>query len=73
MGLAPIKITSREYDVLTRLGMKTPEIAQDLELSIGTINKHYYKLSAKLNATSRSEILVKALKIGLIDVPELII
>ena len=73
MGLAPLTITPREYDVLVRLGMKSNEIANDLGLSMGTINKHYYKLSAKLNASSRTEILVKALKIGLIHTAELII
>jgi DNA-binding NarL/FixJ family response regulator len=73
MGLEPITLTSREYDVLTRLGMKTQDIAEDLEITIGTVNKYYYRLSAKLNANTRAEVIIKALKLGLVEAWEFII
>ena len=73
MGLEPITLTSREYDVLTRLGMTTSAIAEDLEVTVGTVNKYYYRLSAKLNASTRAEIIIKALRLGLVKVWEFIV
>lgn len=73
MGLKPITITSREYDVLTRLSKRNLDIADELEISIGAVNKMYYKLSGKFDASSRAEIVLKALKQGLVDINDFII
>lgn len=73
MGLEPITLTSREYDVLVRLGMTTKDIAKDLGVTVGSINKYYYRLSAKLNASTRTEVIIKALNQRLIEYWEFIV
>lgn len=73
MGLKPITLTSREYDVLIRLTKRNLDIADELGTTIGLVNKQYYKLSGKLDASSRAEMIVKALRLGLVDLWDFII
>jgi len=68
LGLEPIRLTSREYDVLVRLSKQNKDIAKELGTTVGLVNKYYYYLSAKLNATTRTEVVIKALKEGLVDI-----
>lgn len=63
-----LRITPREYDVLTRLHWRTKDIAVDLGVGECTVIKMYSILSKKLNANSRAEIIVKALRYGIVDI-----
>lgn len=65
MGL--IKLTEKEYDLITMLDKTNQEIADETGEPIGTINYRYYRLSAKLNVTSRTQMVIKALKYGLVE------
>lgn len=62
-----VKLTPREYDVLIRLHMTTKEIADDLGVSIPTINTMYQVLAKKFNAKSRTGIVLNALRYGVIE------
>lgn len=68
-----VKLTSREYDVLTRLHKTNKEIAQELGISEFTVRVIYYNLSGKFNANTRTAIMVKALKLGLVDLDAFIL
>lgn len=63
-----LKITPREYDVLTRLHWRTKDIAEDLGVGEATVIKMYSILSKKLKVNSRSAIIVKALQYGIVDI-----
>ena len=65
--MVKLKITPREYDVLTRLHWRTKDIAQDLGVGECTVIKMYSNLSKKFNANSRAEIIVKALQYGIVE------
>ena len=63
-----LRITPREYDVLTRLHWRTKDIAEDLGVGEPTVIKMYSSLSKKLNTNSRAGIIVKALQYGIVDI-----
>ena len=65
-GLA---ISPREHEVLTLIaeGLADKEIAEATGISRFTVNKHVRSLLCKLEAVSRTQAAVKALKLGLID------
>lgn len=62
-------MTSREREVLSLLanGKKNPEIAEQLSISIKTVEKHRASLMSKLGVHSIAELLVCALREGLLD------
>ena len=64
------KLTKRELDVLMALatGKNNKNIAQSLGVSPKTIDTHRTNLLRKMNVNSTASLLVKALKIGLLDV-----
>ncbi|MCG8492412.1 MAG: response regulator transcription factor [Sneathiellales bacterium] len=64
-----VKLTNREREVLSMIatGQQNGEIAKRLFLSIRTVEKHRASLMAKLGVHSASELLVHALKEGLLD------
>lgn len=64
------RLTPREMDVLRALarGSSDKEIAGDLSLSTETVRTHMVNILGKLNASSRLQALVLAIKYGLVEV-----
>jgi len=65
----PDDLTDREVDVLRRiaLGLTNREIADELYLSVRTIETHRQHIQQKLRLSSRAELVRYALKQGLFD------
>ena len=61
-------LSERELEVLRLVaaGLRNAEIASELFLSVGTVKKHVYNLSAKLGAASRTGAVALARKAGLL-------
>ncbi len=64
----PTTLSPREYEVLQLItkGKKTNQIAEELHLSIHTINSHRKNILKKLNLKSPAELIVYALESGLV-------
>lgn len=64
----PTNLTPREYEVLELItrGKTTAQIAQNLHLSIHTINSHRKNILRKLNMNSPAELIVYALESGIV-------
>jgi len=62
------EITPREKEVIKLLadGLTTNQIGQRLNISSTTVITHCNHLRTKLNCKNRSELMVKAIKIGLL-------
>ncbi len=62
-------LTERERDVLHWLayGLGNAEIAARLYLSEGSVKQHLSHIGAKLGVTSRTQILVRAIQLGVVD------
>jgi LuxR family maltose regulon positive regulatory protein len=62
-------LTPREMDVLRLLatGASNLEIAQQLSLSLNTIKRHVNNILSKLGMTSRTQAVVRAHELGLLD------
>ena len=67
------KLTSREILVLTltAAGFSDREIGEMLYVSNRTVNNYVLNIRAKLNAKSRTQAVVKALKNGLLPFEEI--
>jgi NarL family two-component system response regulator LiaR len=65
-------LTDREKDVLRLMvkGLSNKGIAQDLNLSEGTVKVHVSNILSKLNVSSRTEAAVRAIQMGLISSDE---
>ena len=65
----PYGLSYREFSVLHLLkgGTTDKEIAEDLGISVFTVNKHVSNILTKMNAASRTEATIRALQEGLID------
>ena len=63
-------LTAREHEVLVLLadGLRNREIASRLGISEHTVKFHLAAIFGKLGASSRTEVVRKALRLGLIDV-----
>lgn len=61
-------ITPREKEVLSLIanGMKSNDIAQDLFISVNTVNNHRRNLIEKLNVANTTEAVKQAIKLGII-------
>jgi DNA-binding NarL/FixJ family response regulator len=61
-------ITQREVEVLRLLaqGQTNPEIAQELEISRGTVKIHVQHIIAKLGVSDRTQAAVRAIELGLL-------
>ena len=62
-------LSPREQQVLELLrdGQSTPAIATQLELSVSTTKTYVARLYEKLSASNRTEALMRALRLGLLD------
>lgn len=69
----PESLTQREMDVLkaAATGVSNKEIASRLELSPRTVQIHLAKVFGKLDAASRTEAVVRGLKLGLLTLEDL--
>jgi predicted ATPase/DNA-binding CsgD family transcriptional regulator len=67
-------LTERELEILRLLsqGMTNQAIADQLYLSRGTVKAHNHNLFSKLGVTSRTQALLKAQELGLIDSVEMV-
>jgi two-component system, NarL family, response regulator NreC len=65
-------LTDREREVLVRIaqGLSNQQIANELVISIKTVNRHRENIMAKLNLHSRVELVHYAIEKGLIDLKE---
>jgi DNA-binding NarL/FixJ family response regulator len=65
-------VTSRERQILELMaqGKTNREIAQDLVISTATVKRHVENLIAKLEASDRTQAVVRSLELGLIALPE---
>ncbi|MBT3995588.1 MAG: response regulator transcription factor [Chloroflexi bacterium] len=63
-------ISARELEVMkfAALGLTNSMIAAELDLSSRTVQTHLRNIFAKLNVSSRTEAVVQAIKIGLVEV-----
>jgi DNA-binding NarL/FixJ family response regulator len=61
--------TPKELDVLLALarGLKNRDIADELSVSVHTIEYHVHNLFLKLNASSRADALMRAQRLGWLD------
>ncbi len=66
-------LTDRERDVFDRMarGMNNSEIAEEIIVSEGTVRTHVANVLAKLQLRDRTQVMIYALKQGLIRVDEL--
>lgn len=67
----PPDISEREVDVITLLadGCSNKQIAERLYLSPNTVRNHIHRISGKLDASSRLEVVVEAARLGIIQLP----
>jgi two-component system, NarL family, response regulator DegU len=65
-------LTPRELEVLqlVALGRTNREVAEGFVISVGTVKNHVEHIIAKLGASDRTQAVVRALELGLIDFPQ---
>lgn len=65
----PANLSPREYEVLKLItkGFKTNQIADELHVSVHTINSHRKNILKKLNLSSPTELIVYAIESGLVN------
>ena len=65
-------LTPRELEVLghMKLGRTNREIAADLVISLGTAKNHVEHIIAKLGVSDRTQAVVKALELGILDLSQ---
>lgn len=66
------KLTQKELQVLQLLCLSNKEIAQILWLSNGTVKNYIESLLRKFGSKSRTTILIKALKAGVLTLDEVV-
>lgn len=66
------RLTRKEREMLTAvaLGRKNQEIAQEQSISLNTVEFHMKNLFIKLGASSRADAVMRAQRLGWIDLPE---
>lgn len=66
------KLTRKEREILLAIaqGLKNQEIAQEQSISLNTVEFHIRNLFMKLGASSRADALVRAQRLGWIDLPD---
>jgi DNA-binding NarL/FixJ family response regulator len=65
----PNQLTPREFEVLRlmKLGYTNRQIAAELVISLGTAKNHVEHIIAKMESSDRTQAVVKALELGLLD------
>jgi two-component system, NarL family, response regulator DegU len=65
-------LTPRELEVLglMKLGRTNRQIATDLAISLGTAKNHVEHIITKLRVSDRTQAVVKALELRILDLPE---
>ena len=68
-GSSSDQITPREFEVLRlmKLGYTNRQIAGELVISLGTAKNHVEHIIAKLGASDRTQAVVKALELGVLE------
>jgi len=66
------KLTPREHEVLIQIaeGFSNPEIAENLVISVKTVDRHRENIMRKLNMHNRIDLVKYAIRTGLIDLEE---
>lgn len=66
------RLTPREVEILNLVarGRKDREIARELSLSVGSIKSHLQNILKKLRAQNRTDAVVKAYKLGYLNLME---
>ncbi len=66
-----VELSDRELDVIRLLaqGCTNKQIAERLYLSPNTVRNHIHRISGKLGASSRLEVVVEASRLGLVELP----
>jgi DNA-binding NarL/FixJ family response regulator len=66
---AQMSLSHREFQVLKLLsaGLGNREIAEELHISTETVKTHTERLYKRLDATTRTDAVAKALRAGIID------
>jgi two-component system NarL family response regulator len=67
------ELTKQEQQILALVanGRRNAKIAEELYISVRTVESHLYRVFRKLNVSSRTEAAVYAIHIGLLQKPEL--
>ncbi len=65
-------LTPRELEVLglVQLGRSNREVAEELFISRGTVKRHIENIMAKLGVSDRTQAVVKAMQLGILDFAE---
>lgn len=66
------RLTRKEREILRAIaqGLKNQEIAQEQSISLNTVEFHIRNLFTKLGASSRADALMRAQRLGWIDMPD---
>jgi DNA-binding NarL/FixJ family response regulator len=66
------ELTKQEHQVLMLIaeGKRNAKIAQELCISVRTVEGHLYHIFQKLNVSSRTEAAIYALQTGLLSTPK---
>lgn len=68
-AVSVLSLREREVMRLIAQGLGNDDIARSLSIAVGTVKRHNTNIFAKLGATSRTEAVAKAARIGEIDAP----
>ena len=65
-------LTPREFEVLglVKLGLTNRQIAEKLVISVGTVKNHVEHIIQKLGTSDRTQAVVRALELGILDLAE---
>lgn len=66
------KVTDSDLELIKRLCLSYKEIGKDLEIPAFTVNTQIARLIVKFGVESRTAVLVKALKLNLVTLDQLV-
>lgn len=68
------ELTDRENEILMLIayGLTNKEIAQDLSISLSTVENHIHSIYEKLGITNRAMAVVRAYQAGLVPVNDIL-
>ena len=62
-----IKLTPKEYLVLKRLGKESADIAYEFNTKISTVTVQIASIMRKLRVNNRTQAVIKAVQLGILD------